>query len=185
MEQLEKLAKLIRDKNKIETEMSGIIGRPALIGHVGEYIASHIFNIELEKSANNRSIDGQFTESSLSGKTVNIKFYGKQECILDITPYNLPDFYLVLTGPKSGAVSSRGTTRPWTINSVFLFDANELVTKLKTKNVKIGVATSVRTQMWEDAMVFPHQKNSKLTLSEVQKGLLKLFSDENTKTSLQ
>jgi len=176
MEQLEKLAKLIRDKNKIETEISGIIGRPALIGHVGEYIASQIFSIELEKSANNKSIDGQFTEGSLSGKTVNIKCYGKQEGILDITPNNLPDFYLVLTGQKSGAVSSRGTTRPLTINSVFLFDANELVTKLKTKNIKIGVATSVRSQMWDDAMVYPIQHNNKLVISDGQKGLLQLFS---------
>ncbi|MDP3104550.1 MAG: hypothetical protein Q8M95_08070 [Candidatus Methanoperedens sp.] len=184
MEQLEKLAKLIRDKNKIETEIAGIIGRPSLIGHVGEYIASHIFSIELEKSANNKSIDGQFTEGSLSGKTVNIKWYGKQEGILDITPDNLPDFYLVLTGPKSAAVSSRGTTRPWTINSVFLFDANELVTKLKENKVKIGVATSVRSKKWEDAMVYPIQHNSKLALSDGQKGLLQLFSEKKTITLL-
>lgn len=90
-----------------------------------------------------------------------------------------------MTGPKSGAVSSRGTTRPFTINSVFLFDANELVTKLKTKNIKIGVATSVRAQMWEDGMVYPIQHNSKLAISDGQKGLLELFSEEKTKTSLQ
>lgn len=176
MEELEKLAKLIHDKNKIEAEIASIIGRPALIGHVGEYIASHIFSIELEKSANKKSIDGRFIKGLLNGKTVNIKCYGKQEGILDITSNNPPDFYLVLTGPKSGAVSSRGTTRPWLISSVFLFDAKELIRQLQIKNVKIGIATSVRAHMWDEAMIYPKQQNNKLVISDDQKRLLQLFS---------
>lgn len=176
MEQLEPLAKLIRDKNKIESEIANIIGRPALIGHVGEYIASHIFCIELEKSANNKSIDGRFINGFLADKTVNIKYYGKQEGILDITQNNLPDFYLVMAGPKSGAVSSRGTTRPWLISSVFLFDAKELIRQLQINNVKIGIATSVRAYMWDEAMIYPKQQNNKLVISDDQKRLLQLFN---------
>jgi hypothetical protein len=31
------------------------------------------------------------------------------------------DYYLVLTGPPSPAVSSQGTTKPWCIDAVCLF----------------------------------------------------------------
>ena len=48
METLEQLAMTIRNKNTIDATISGIIGRPALIGHAGDYIASHIFNIKLD-----------------------------------------------------------------------------------------------------------------------------------------
>ena len=121
MNQIEKIAELIHAKNKIDSidaELARIIKRPALIGHVGEYIAAHIFGIQLEQSANQKGYDGHFIQEPLSGKTVNIKWSAKQEGTLNITPAHLPDFYLVMTGPKSGAVTSRQTTRPWLINAL-------------------------------------------------------------------
>src|SRR6266852_1285297 len=45
--------------------------------------------------------------------------------LLDITESTALDYYL-LTGPPSAAASSRGTTRPWCIEAVFLFDARQL-----------------------------------------------------------
>ena len=48
---LERLAELIHQRNENEIEVTRIIGRPAQIGHVGEYPASAIFNIALEVSA--------------------------------------------------------------------------------------------------------------------------------------
>jgi len=45
------LAQLIRTKNLLDARITQIMARPALIGHTGEYIASHIFNIVLEPSA--------------------------------------------------------------------------------------------------------------------------------------
>ena len=50
------LAKLIKTKNEIEREISAIIERPAIIGHVGEYIASKIFRIQLKQSASNKEL---------------------------------------------------------------------------------------------------------------------------------
>ena len=44
-----------------------IVGRPALIGHVGEYIASRVFGIALEHSAANKGYDGRFTDGPLAG----------------------------------------------------------------------------------------------------------------------
>jgi hypothetical protein len=175
MNDLIRLAKLIKSRNAIANDITTIIGRPALIGHVGEYIASAIFEIVLEKSASHKGSDGHFMGGALAGCTVNIKCYPKQEGILDVNPVNFPDYYLVLAGPKSGAVSSRGIVRPWVIKSVFLFDASKLIDILRKRGVKIGIATSVIGQLWDNAEIYPTQRNNKLTLSNEQRSLLDLF----------
>jgi hypothetical protein len=107
MDDLTQLAGLIRRRNLLEREITALVGRPAQIGHVGEYIASRIFHVTLEESASHKSIDGRFGAGPLQGRTVNIKWYAMQEGLLDITPEAPPDFYLVLTGPKTGAMPSR------------------------------------------------------------------------------
>jgi hypothetical protein len=109
------------------------------------------------------------------GKTVNIKWYGKRERLLDINSKALSDFYLVMTGPKAAAYSSMGTTRPWTISHIFLFDAHRLLTKLESRGVKIGIATSVVEELWREAEVYPTQRNSQLAISEEQKRLFAPF----------
>lgn len=50
------LSELIKEKNNIDREISNIIRRPAFIGHAGEYIASEIFDIELEMQAESDKI---------------------------------------------------------------------------------------------------------------------------------
>lgn len=173
---LELLAKAIRRKNATDAEVARIINRPAERGHAGEYIAAKIFGIHLEPSATCRGIDGCFARGDLAGKTVNIKWYGKQEGILDIILEALPDFYLVMTGPKAPPMSSKGKVRPWLINRVFLFDADKLIERLKARNIKIGIATSMRNELWELAEIYPMQRNSELILSDKEKRLLALFS---------
>src|SRR5574339_131973 len=98
MDDLIQLARLIDIRNQTEGEITALIGRPAAIGHIGEYIASRVFNITLETSASHKSSDGYFCDEPLRGHTVNIKWFAFQEGILDITPDALPDYYLVLTG---------------------------------------------------------------------------------------
>jgi hypothetical protein len=85
MEELENLARLIKARNKIDDEIASVIGRPPERGHVGEYVAANIFRIVLNQSAAQPGNDGYFSEGPLTGKSVNIKCYGKQEGILDIT----------------------------------------------------------------------------------------------------
>ena len=176
-DEIKLLAHLIKEQNLLLNEISSIIGRPASIGSVGEYLASKVFNIDLEKSAVAKGIDGHFNQDNLSGKTVNIKWYGKWESLLDITPNSLPDYYLVMAGPKSGVESSRGKIRPWLINYVFLFNSQELVSELRTIGVKIGIATSVRSYLWERAMIYPEQRNIDYILSAEQIGILNLFDN--------
>ena len=179
MKDLEQLAKVIRLKNKTDDEIAGIIERPALIGHTGEYIAAKIFNIELERNAAHKAIDGHFTDGFLDGKTVNIKWYAKREGILDVSPEAPPpDFYLVMTGAKTPAASSRGMTRPWLISQIFLFDARELLRTLRSRGVKgVRIATSIRREYWEGAEIYPTSNNNKLTLSDRQKEMLALFGE--------
>ena len=175
---MERLAKLIQDRNKTSEEIAKIINRPALNSHIGEYIASQIFDISLNESANVKGIDGLFKSGSLRGKSVNVKLYGKQENILDISPGYLADYYLVLSGDTGDLLSSRGKTRPLNISQVFLFNMNELMNSLRSSGVKIGVATSVRKSEWEKAMVYPVKNNMELVLSKEQVGLLRLFDNK-------
>lgn len=172
---LARLADLLRTKNSIDAEISQIVGRPALIGHVGEYIASVIFNIGLYDSATHKGSDGVFRSGPLIGRSVNIKWYAKHEGLIDLNEAAMPDFYLVLSGPKSSSASSRGGTRPWSIESVFLFESAGLTGMLHRQGTKIGVATSVRAEVWESAQIYPPPRNPMLALTDEQRLRLKLF----------
>jgi len=178
MDDLEKLTALLSEMNSIGTKISEITQRPATIGHTGEYIASKIFDIELEESASAKGIDGHFRSGHLAGKSVNIKWYSKLEYMLDITPQALPDYYLVMTGPKGQAVSSRGSIRPWLINHVFLFNAAELVIELNARGVKIGVASSVRKHEWQAAEIYPNKRNMAYRLSDEQMSTILAFDSD-------
>ena len=124
-ESLARAAALLRERNAIDGELAQLIQRPMTSGHLGEWIAAQVFDIELEASAVAAAIDGRFRCGRLQGRTVNIKWYLKREGLLDTTKSTALDYYLVLTGPQSVAVSSRATTRPWCIEAVFLFDARQ------------------------------------------------------------
>lgn len=50
-EQLDRLAGLLRQRNALDADIASILGRPMTSGHAGEWIASHVFDIELEASA--------------------------------------------------------------------------------------------------------------------------------------
>jgi hypothetical protein len=174
MEQLQNLATLIHQRNQISDAIAALIGRPAEIGHIGEFIAKHIFNITLHDSATTKSSDGYF-DAPLAGKSVNIKWYAKLEYILDLTPTAYPDYYLVLAGPTATKASSRGATRPLAIAAVFLFDARTLHLTLTERTVKLGTATSVARVFWDQAEIYPVQRNTQLVLTEPQRTLLALF----------
>ena len=162
-------------RNENEVAITRVIGRPALLGHIGEYIASQIFNIALAKKATNPGIDGWFRSFPLAGESVDIKMYAKREAMLDINPQQLPGYYLVLAGPKSSAVSSRGTVRPWGIKEVFLFEATPLVARLRRRGVNVGTATGVREAEWERARIFPASPGAPLRLTKDQQAALRRF----------
>jgi hypothetical protein len=173
------LAKLVQERNRVAGEITSVIGRPGQIGHLGEYIASKVFDIRLEESASSKAIDGYFSSGPLNGLSVNIKWYAKLEFLLDITPDALPDYYLVMTGPKTKELTSKGKARPWLIEFVFLFEAKPLVRELNKRGLKIGIATSVRQTYWQKAEIYPRPFNRDLLLSDEQKRLLRLFSKVN------
>ena len=169
------LADLLRVRNATEVAITRIIGRPAQIGHIGEYIASRIFRIELEGSAVHPGADGRFIDGPLAGKSVNVKMYGKLEGALDIREEYLPDYYLVLTGARATEITSKGITRPWVIELVFLFEAHSLVERLRERGVKLGPATSVVSAEWEAGRVYPVSDTAPLLITKDQEHLLQLF----------
>ena len=91
-DELARLADLVKRRNALECEITELIARPASIGHIGEFIASRIFNISLQHSASSKGIDGHFNDGTLKNRSVNIKWYAMREGLLDITPDFLPDY---------------------------------------------------------------------------------------------
>lgn len=173
---LERIADLLSERNKIDAVIADVIGRPMTSGHLGEWIAARIFDIELDPSASAAAIDGRFRSGVLNGRTVNIKWYLKREGMLDMTQADVLDHYLVLAGPRAAAASSRGSTRPWRIDSVHLFEARALAADLLARGRRVGVASSVRNDAWDAAEVYPRPLNPLLPLRPEQVKALQLFA---------
>lgn len=175
-EDVHKIASLLRERNGIDEKIAAVIERPMTAGHLGEWIAAQIFDVELETSAVTAAIDGRFRAGPLQGRTVNVKWYLKREGLIDLTESPALDYYLILAGPASAAMSSRGGRRPWCIEAVYLFDAKKLLDEQRARGVKVGIASSVRTAQWAAAEIYPRAINRSLPMSPVQAELLKLFS---------
>jgi hypothetical protein len=173
---LTRVATMLRERNTIDAELASLIQRPMTSGHLGEWIAAQIFDIELEPSASAAGIDGRFRSGGLQDRTVNIKWYLKREGLVDTTESTMLDYYLVLAGPPSAAISSRGTTRAWCIQAVFLFDARQLRSEQTARQVKRGVASSVPKQQWAAAEIYPSAINPELAISPWQAEQLEQFA---------
>ena len=174
--ELAELGALLRERNALDARIGRLLDRPVNTGSIGEWIAARIFRIELETAANTAGYDGRFTTGGLADRTVNIKAYTKHEGMLDINPNAPLDYYLILTGSPSALASSRGSLRPFCIQSVFLLDAHRLHIELQERGVKIGIATSVRKAQWEAAEVFPRPNNPLLVLTDAQRRQLEIFA---------
>ncbi len=66
-------------------EIETMIDRPFNRGSVGEFIASRVFDIELEVPGHKGS-DGRFRSGPYKSKSVNVKWYIKQGINLILTP---------------------------------------------------------------------------------------------------
>jgi hypothetical protein len=73
-----------------------------------------------------------------------------------------------MTGPPGPA-----RDRAWVVDTVYLFDTVDLLTKLRSRRIKIGVATSVLLEDWEDARIFPARAAAPLRLTKAQAAALK------------
>lgn len=185
-EELQHLATLIRQKNEVDGAIAQLIDRPALSGHIGEFVAARVFGIDLERPGSHVGYDGTFRHPPLAGKTVNVKTYSRNVWILDISGHHC-DYYLVMTGPPGPA-----RDRAWVVDAVYLFDTVELLAKIRSRRIKIGVATSVLMEDWEAARIFPARTGAPLRLTKAQVAALKLFgshahtqSSEDTEVPLQ
>jgi hypothetical protein len=174
VEQIVRVAELLRARNSIDAEIAVITGRPMTSGHLGEWIASRVFDIELEPSAAAAAIDGRFRSGAFAGRTVNVKWYLKREGLLDMSSSPVLDYYLVLAGPASAAASSRGSIRPWSVDAVYLFDARQLHDEQTARGAKIGVASSVLRSQWDAAEIYPRE-SSRFPLAAAQAEMLALL----------
>ena len=176
LEELRRIANLLNERNRIDGEIAEHIGRPMTSGHLGEWIAAEIFDVRLKQSASAAAWDGHFRLGPLRGRSVNVKWYLRREGILDLTSPLMPDDYLVMTGPTGAATSSLGGTRPWRIDSVYLFDAMELRDDVLARGRKVGTASSVRAALWGQAEIYPEPVTPRWVLKEDQVEALRMFA---------
>ncbi|WP_205324971.1 hypothetical protein [Glycomyces sp. YM15] len=169
---LKSIAMLLQARGEIEARIADIVGRPLVHGHLSDWIAAQIFDIELEAAAGH-AVDGWFRSGPLAGRTVNIKHYTRAEGLLDLTDSDELEYYLVMTGPRA---ARPGVHRPWGIDHVYVFDAFELTQSLRAHMRRIGVATSVRPELWHAAEVYPRPANPAFKLTPTQTAALEGFS---------
>lgn len=172
---LPRLAELVRARNTVESNLANLLENTVNLESVGEYIAATIFGITLVSSSQHNEFSGIFAREPLTGKTVDVQWYPRREGFLHVRSAPAPDYLLVLAGPKQESSTARALVNPWLIKSVHLFDAQELLVALRERGVQIGSHTSVITQLWERAEIFPRQFNHRLILTDEQRQLLKLF----------
>jgi hypothetical protein len=175
MTNLARLAELLRARNTVESNIANLLKSSVSLGSVGEYIAAQIFAINLTTSALHNQFAGTFANQPGAGKTVDVQWCPRREGFLNIHSEPAPDYLLVLAGPRPESSTTRALVNPWLISSVHLFHSQELLSALRERGVQIGSHTSVITQLWERAEIFPIPRNSLLALTEEQRQLLKLF----------
>lgn len=173
MDDLPRLASLLKSRNTVDERLAQHIGRTAQVNHVGEYIAAQVFHIQLEDAGKQRGYDGRFTLGPLAGRTVDIQWRPRRDNQMNLKPELLPDYFLIFTGPEA-PISALAT--PWLISSIFLFQAQDLLTALRERGVQLGNGTSVTGPLWERAELYPVPRNPRLPLDEEQRKLLILFS---------
>jgi hypothetical protein len=173
---LEGLAELIKMQNAVGARIAAVTGRPAERGHTGEYLAAQIFGIALQESAAHKAVDGHFSAGPLAGRTVNVKWYGQQDGLLDVSLDPSLDYYLVLTGPAGGAGSSRGAVRPWVIAQVYLLDAAEVRALTLARGRPPDNPVSIPSALWQAGLIYPGVRNERLLLTDQHRAELALFA---------
>ncbi|THV27308.1 hypothetical protein [Glycomyces paridis] len=165
---LTSIAMLIHERNRIDARITDIVGRPVVSGHLSDWIAAQVFDIELDPVPGS-PVDGRFRSGALAGRTVNVKHYTRNHGLLDMTDSEELDYYLVMTGPRVPVAGA------WSIDRVYLFDAQALYDDLSEQLRRIGVATSVRPEYWRAAEVHPNPARPALALGPMQTAALDAF----------
>ena len=176
MSNLKQLSSLLVRRNAIDEKITALIGRPAIRGHVGEWIAQEIFKVKAGKIRESEGLRRPVYRRSAGRTDGECEVVRQARGAARHQSSQRPGQYLVLTGPKAEATTSKGQTRPLVITEVFLFDASALVEQFKVQKRRLGVAASVRQHEWKTARVYPKAApGARLTLTDAQREALKLF----------
>jgi hypothetical protein len=169
------VARLVRERDVIDGEITRIINRPAVAGHLGEWLASELFDIDLEPPGSAEAFDGRFASGPLATGTVNIEWISRRDEQLDPDSSRAIDFHLVFTGTRALALTTKGLVRPVRINACYLFDARELEARQAARGATSCAAAGLRAEEWNAAEIFPDRNNPLLTIGPEAHGLLALF----------
>jgi hypothetical protein len=68
---------------------------------------------------------------------------------------NIADLYLVMSGPRAAAASSRGASRPWVTDNVPCSPKEGVVRGLRERGRGIGIASGAPARVWDAAEIHP------------------------------
>jgi hypothetical protein len=169
------VARLIRQRNEMDGEITRIINRPVVGGHLAAWLANELFDVDLEPVGSADTLDGRFTSGALATRTVNIQWIGERNGYFDTTSSDQPDFRLVFTGPKALALTREGVVRAMRIDGCYLFDDRLLRAQQLARGASVGAPSSVPAAEWEAAEIFPRPNNPLLRVDPEAVRLLDLF----------
>jgi hypothetical protein len=170
------LAGLLQQRNGIDQRIAEIIGQAAEPQRIADAVADAVFDIEPAGGARY----SRFRSGPAVGKTVSVQYSFRQTGLLNLYPYpknaDLPDYFLVLTGPDGTAIQYHHQTTPFTIAAAYLFDGIEIATELRYVGEKLATGSRAEQKLWHAAMIYPEPRNPLLSVSAEQRTQLDLFN---------
>src|SRR5260370_37348918 len=97
MNNLPRLAELLKARNTVEGNIANLIEQPVNIASVGDYIASVIFGITHTESAQ-KVIYDKFSYCPLAGHTVHVQWHTRCEVARRLRTDSTPDYYIGMVG---------------------------------------------------------------------------------------
>ncbi|MEP0814315.1 MAG: hypothetical protein HRF49_06585 [bacterium] len=159
------LADLLEQRHIIEKSISDIIRGPAYKVNVAEYLAIRVFDIQAAGRGHPGGMEGWFASGPLSGRSVKVKAFARNEYYLDIPAAHAPEYYLVFI--HGGALL---------VSTLYLINIGNLLKDLQKRGALIGGATNLPRSFWDDSELFPRQISRELILSPEQHHMLSIFA---------
>jgi len=168
---LRRLSDLLHDREVIDTAIEQITSVPGGDERTIQWVASEIFDIELDLSRPSTGLVGTFQSGRLSGHTVEVR--SQRTCcdVLDTKGSITCEYCMVLAGPRRHDLPT-SIRAPWNIDSVYLFEMQQVH---RERGASLAPEPTVDALQWRAAEIYPSARNSILLVNPVQAAQLQLF----------
>ena len=179
MDDLTLLVSVLRVNSASSQAVRDVLERLGSSGNIGELLAKNLFAVQHERAISRASFAGRFGSGKLAGQTVKVTYNATRTWQIPIgEPNQYPNYYLVFAGPKDTGAKDSGRVRQARFKEAFLFEAAPLIQRLREQGTRLRPnATSVKTEEWEAARIYPGHEGSPLRLTSAQEDVLGVLAD--------